>query len=166
MVFLDTCIWIELCGVKSPSKQNEIKQAHLASSLLMSLMKRKETIVTCNEQLLEIISAVQKIKLKEYNRNAKENGNSGCGNLKEFRCKVEAFSDTKKLCKNVIEDVKHFADIHNCTYSVDEILKQIDLADINDTIYYDYCRNKNIEFYTFDADIEKLGTLEIAHVLK
>lgn len=165
MVFLDTCIWIELCGVKSPVKPNEIRQANIASALLQRLMASKEKIVTCNEQLLEIISAVEKIKLKEYNRLAKKTGASGCGDLKSFR-NTGDFWSAKQLCSTVIADVKHFADIHKCTYSVDEILSRIDLADINDCIYYDYCKENNIEFYTFDMDIEKLGSLGTVHVLK
>jgi len=56
----------------------------MASTLLQRLMSDKETIVTCNEQLLEIISAVEKIKLKEYNRIAKSNRKRGCGDLKSL----------------------------------------------------------------------------------
>lgn len=66
----------------------------------------------------------------------------------------------------MIEDVKHFADIHKCAYSVEEILARIDLADINDCIYFDYCKNNDIEFYSFDMDIEKLGNLGVVHILK
>lgn len=165
MVFLDTCIWIELCGVKTPTKPNEIRQSQLASTLLQRLMQQNERIVTCNEQLLEIISAVEKIKLKEYNRNAKGNGLSGCGDLKAFRSKAE-FANAKQLCNTVVSDVKHFADVHNCEYSVDEILKRIDLADINDCIYYDYCKENEIEFYSFDMDIDKLGRLGRVHILR
>ena len=50
-----------------------IRQANIASTLLQKLMNEDKTIVTCNEQLLEIISAVEKIKMKEYNRLAKAN---------------------------------------------------------------------------------------------
>lgn len=166
MVFLDTCIWIELCGVKSPATPNEIKQANLASSLLQMLLTNNEIIVTCNEQLLEIISAVEKIKLKEYNRNTKNSGGIGCGSIKEFRSRTSDFQNAKLLCQTVVEDVKHFAEIHNCAYSVDEILNKIDLADINDCIYYDYCKQSEIEFYTFDGDVLNLGTAENVHILK
>ena len=105
------------------------------------------------------------IKLKEYNRVAKGNGQPGCGDLKSFRSKVE-FSNAKQLCNAVVSDVKHFADVHDCAYSVDEILSKIDLADINDCIYYDYCKNKGIEFYSFDMDISKLGQLGTVHILR
>lgn len=165
MVFLDTNIWIELCGVKSPVTEAEKRQAQIAGTLLANLMNNSETIVTCNEQLLEIISAVEKIKMREYNRLAKHTGRKKCGNLKQYRALTE-FEDAKKLCDIVISDVKHFADIHSCTYSVDEILARINLADINDCIYYDYCKSNNIEFYSFDMDIDKLGKLGTVHVLK
>lgn len=67
MVFLDTCIWIELCSVRTPVKPNEIRQANEAGRLLTNLLNTKEEIVTFNEQLLEIVSAVQKVKMREYN---------------------------------------------------------------------------------------------------
>lgn len=165
MVFLDTCIWIELCGVKSPIEPHEIRQASMASTLLNRLMSENAKIITCKEQLVEIVSAVEKIKLKEYNRIAKSNGKKGCGNIKDFRSRVE-FSTAKQLCNTVIEDVKHFADINNLSYSIDDILEKIDLADINDCIYYDYCKANNIEFYSFDMDIEKLGKLGTVHIIQ
>lgn len=165
MVFLDTCIWIELCGVKTPIKENEIKQARIASTLLQKLLNNHEKIVTCNEQLLEIISAIEKIKLKEHNRIVKSNGGSGCDGIKQFRNRKE-FMDAKHLCVSVIEDVKRFAEVHKCKYSVDEILQRIDIADINDCIYYDYCKENHIEFYSFDMDISKLGRLGTVHILK
>lgn len=164
MVFLDTCIWIELCGVKSPATPKEIKQAKIASTLLRKLMTGKEKIVTCDEQLIEIISAVEKIKMKEFNRNAKKAGTKGCGALKEFRNKEE-FSSAKQLCVTVVNDVKHFAEMQECNYSVDAILSKIDLADINDCMYYNYCKENDIELYTFDGDIINLGALGKVHVL-
>lgn len=165
MVFLDTCIWIELCGVKTPTKEHEKRQAQLASDLLHKLLFQREKIVTCNEQLVEIISAVEKIKLKEYNRNARNNGLAGSGDLKDFRSKTE-FLDAKRLCESIVTDVRHFAEVKNCNYSVDDILSRIDLADINDCIYYDYCKDNGIEFYSFDMDISKLGQLKIVHILR
>lgn len=118
MVFFDTNIWIELCGVKTPTKPNEIRQATLASELLRRIMNCNETIVTCNEQLLEIISAVQKIKMKECGKAYKECGKPGIGSLKEFRNTPE-YADAKQLCSEVVEDVKHFAEMRDCMYSVD-----------------------------------------------
>ena len=45
MVFLDTCIWIELCGVKAPVTPNEIRQTQLASTLLQKLMQQNLFVV-------------------------------------------------------------------------------------------------------------------------
>ena len=39
MTFLDTCIWIELLGVHTPTKQNEILQARAASNLLNTILE-------------------------------------------------------------------------------------------------------------------------------
>lgn len=166
MVFFDTCIWIELCGVKSPTSGHEIRQATAASLLLKNVIDKGKTIITCDEELLEIILAVQKIKLKEYNRNAKQSGESGCGNIKEYRTKTE-FLSTQELCKTVIEDVLHFSDHHSTPwdYSVADILNKIHLADINDCIYYNYCQQNSIDFYTFDNDINNLGTAPYIHVI-
>lgn len=164
MVFLDTCIWIELCGVKSPVTEREKRQAILASTLLQNIMQRSEQIVTCDEQLIEIISAVEKIKMNEYNRITKKNKGKACGNIKEYRSKTE-FLTTKELCDSVIKDVRHFACINKCGYSVDDILKRIDIADINDCIYYDYCKKNDIEFYSFDKDIINLGETGKVHII-
>ena len=164
MIFFDTCIWIELCGVKAPVTQIEKRQASLASALLQRTMQSSEKIVTCNEQLLEIISTVQKIKMKECAKSLKAQGKKGCGNVKEYR-QHQDFLQAKQLCDTVVNDVKHFADIYACSYSVDEILKRIDLADINDCIYYDYCKENGIEFYTFDKDIVNLGATGRVHVI-
>lgn len=164
MVFFDTCIWIELCGVKSPVTEKQKRQAILSSALLQKTMQSSEKIVTCKEQLVEIISAVQKIKMDECRKTLKDEGKPGLANIKEFRKKDE-FVLAKQLCDTVLKDVKHFADIYECAYSVDEILARIDLADINDCIYYDYCKENNIDFYTFDKDIINLGTTGIVHVI-
>ena len=166
MVFFDTCIWIELCSVKSPSTANEIRQAKEASALLKDCMDKGEKIITCDEQLLEIISSVQKIRMKEFNRNAKANGSTGCGNVKEYRLQND-FKFTQNLCKSVIQDVMHFSEesAGPCGYSIDDVLAQIHLADINDCIYFEYCQKNNIEFYTFDKDITNLGANIHIHVI-
>ncbi len=166
MIFFDTCIWIELCSVKSPSTANEIRQTTEASALLKKCIEKGEKTVTCDEQLLEIISSVQKIRMREFNRNAKANGNAGCGSVKEYR-RQKDFELTQALCKSVIQDVIHFSGESSgtCGYSIEEILAQIHLADINDCIYFEYCQKNDIEFYTFDKDITNLGTSSHIHVI-
>ena len=165
MVFFDTCIWIELFGVRTPVTQSEQRRATLASALLQQMINNSEKIVTCKEQLIEIISAIQKIKLKECSKSRKANNQSGVGDLKEFRS-VPEYVQTKQLCITVVNDVKHFAKVENCSYSVDEILKRIDLADINDCIYYDYCKDNQIDFYTLDGDFSNLGNYGKVHIIR
>lgn len=157
MVFLDTCIWIELCGVKSPSSDQDALQAQKASNLMKDILNKDEKIISCKEQLIEIALVIQKIKLKEYNRLAKSSGNKGCSDIKSFRGKSVEFQITKALCLNVIEDVNHFADLENYDYTIGMLLKSIDVADINDCIYFNLCKDKGAKLYTFDKDFINWG---------
>lgn len=166
MVFFDTCIWIELCSVRTPITQNEKRQAMAASNLLSNIRKSNEKIVTCKEQLIEIISAIQKVKMREYNKFVKTQTTlSGVGDLKEFR-QVSEYSNVQNLCRQVCTDVKHFCDIHNLgEVSLDEVLNRIHLADINDCIYYDYCIDNGIKMYTFDNDFKNIDVDNIVCVI-
>lgn len=163
MIFLDTCVWIELLGVQAPQKSHEIRRAQAASALLHKALEEKEIIITCKEQMLELISAIEKVTMRTVNKMRKENQQPGVGNLKEFRM-LQEFQQTKELCKSVIDDVRHFAKINDIgEYDVDSILQRLELADINDCLYFDYCIDKNIRFYTFDSDMVKLGDAELLH---
>lgn len=163
MIFLDTCIWIELLGVRTPIKTYEIKQATAASKLLEKIIQSNEHIITCKEQLIELVSAIEKVTMRTVNRGRKDKHLPGVGNLKEFR-KLSEFLITKNLCKTVIDDVRHFAQIHNIgDYDIDNIVNRLDLADINDCLYFDYCIKENVDFYTFDTDIRVLGESEKLH---
>lgn len=163
MIFLDTCIWIELLGVRTPTKTHEIRQAQAASNLLNTILATNEQIVTCEEQLLEIINAIQKVTMRTVNRERKQNHLSGVNNLKQFR-ELEEFNATKELCKSVIEDVKHFTTINEIGYyDIDSILNRLEVADINDCLYYDYCTANNVKFYTFDSDLRGLGESQILY---
>ena len=163
MIFLDTCVWIELLGVRTPIKSHEIRQATAASQLLECILGNKEKIVTCEEQLIELVSAIEKVTMRTVSRERKDKNLPGVGNLKEFR-KLSEFQNTKRLCEAVVDDVKHFAKIHNIgSYDIDYIIKSLDLADINDCLYYEYCKKENINFYTFDSDVEKLGKSDYLH---
>lgn len=163
MIFLDTCIWIELLGVHTPIKEHEIRQAQAASNLLNTILETNEQIVTCEEQLLEIINAIQKVTMRTVNRERKQNQLPGVNNLKQFR-QLEEFNATKELCKSVIEDVKHFAMINEIGYyDIDSILNRLEVADINDCLYYDYCTVNNVKFYTFDSDLKCLGESPILY---
>lgn len=163
MIFLDTCVWFELLGVRTPVKVHEIQQATAASELLVRILGEKETIITCKEQLVELVSAIEKVTMKTASRERKEHNLPGIGNLKEFRG-LNEFQDTKRLCETVIGDVKHFANIHNIgDYDMDQVIQRLDLADINDCLYYDYCIRENVDFYTFDSDVKNLGDNEHLH---
>lgn len=163
MTFLDTCIWIELLGVHTPTKQNEILQARAASNLLNTILEEDEQIITCEEQLLEIINAIQKVTMRTVNRERKQQQLSGVSNLKEFR-QLQEFDATKELCKSVIEDVKHFAKINEIgCYDINSILNRLEIADINDYLYYDYCTANNVKLYTFDSDLRHLGEAQILY---
>ena len=39
MIFMDTCIWIEILGVHSPQESHEIRQAQAASNLLETVLE-------------------------------------------------------------------------------------------------------------------------------
>jgi predicted nucleic acid-binding protein len=165
MIFLDTCIWFELLGVRTPQKGHEERQAAKASALLDSLIEEHKTIVTCKEQMIELISTIEKTTMKSVSKERKANGLSGVGNLKEFR-QCSEFSNTKELCETVIEDLTHFACLHDIgNYDMQTILNQLELADINDCLYYDYCRKNNIQLYSFDSDMSALGEYEGLHVM-
>lgn len=153
MIFFDTCVWIELFGVKTPRKDREKRRAMATSAVFQAILQSDEQIVTCKEQLLEIISAIQKVKMKQYNREQKAKGLTGVGDLKAFRA-TNSFADTKELCEMVISDVLFFAQNEADTqYNIENILARINIADINDCIYYDYCKSNNIKLYTLDHDL-------------
>lgn len=163
MIFLDTCVWIELLGVRTPVKPHEIRQATAASKLLNELLGQEETIVTCKEQLIELITAIEKVTMRSASRIRKDNNLPGINNLKEFRI-LEEFQGTKELCETVLDDLRHFAVVNDIgEYNIDSILQRLDLADINDCLYYDYCTREEIDFYTFDADLSVLGNCSILH---
>lgn len=163
MIFLDTCVWIELLSVRTPEKTHEKRQAAAASKLLEEILRRQEKIVTCKEQMLELISAIEKVTLKSVNRTRRDENLPGIGNLKEFR-KQKEFQNTKRLCKSVIDDLQHFANVCNIeNYNINCILERLELADINDCLYYDYCVNKGIKLYTFDSDLTALGNNQLLY---
>lgn len=164
MIFLDTCVWIELLGVRTPKKEHEIRQARVATELLENIVSCNETIVTCKEQMIELVTAIEKVTMRTVNSERKANQLSGIGSLKEFRT-LEEFQNTKMLCEIVINDIKYFAQVSDIgNYCIEDILKRLDLADINDCLYYDYCIKERIDFYTFDSDLEKLGDDDCLHI--
>lgn len=156
MVFLDTCVWIELMAVSTPKEQSEIERAQRVTTMFSKFQSEGEEIVTCSEQLMEIISAVQKVKQKEYNRNQRKKTASGVGNIKEFR-KTTEFINVQNLCKSIIRDVLVFSKIdENAEYDINTVLEQMSDIDLNDSIYYQLCLKKGIKLYTIDNDFNNI----------
>lgn len=166
MIFFDTCVWIELFGVRTPEKEHEKQRAIATSDLFQEVLQGEEQLVTCKEQLSEIISAIQKVKMRQYNREQKAKGLTAVGNLKAFRL-TDSFKNTKELCEMVISDVLFFADNQeNVQYNIEDILARINIADINDCIYYDYCKNNDVKLYTLDSDLLKIDTHNIVKYIE
>ena len=161
MVFFDTCIWLELCCATNPTGATQIAQAQKAAQLLSDIQSNGDQIVTCREQLLELINAVQKVKMREYNKTSA----TKVGKMKEYR-QTGDFANTQLLCKQVVSDVCSMADETLLSKTgLEEILNSIHLVDINDFLYYQYCVNKGIDFYTFDKDFLNLATASQIHVI-
>ena len=139
--------------ITSSNKKYENIQIQKASAFLES---NTEKIITCREQLIELINAILKVKRKEYNRTLKESGLkniTGVGSLKEFRQRKE-FSDAIALCKMVYSDISHFADVEdNFSYNVEDIIDHLGDSDINDYMYLKYCQDQGIKLYTFDKEL-------------
>lgn len=163
--FLDTNIWIELLALRTPQEEHEKRQSAQASGLLKSLLSDNRQICSCYEQLIEIINSIQKVKRKAFNRKLKEAGQRGVGSIKEYRAYPE-FSATAAVCKMAIEDIKHMAEIENhADVSIEQILENLHLIDINDYIYYNYCKENNLELYTFDKELKELDELDVVTLL-
>lgn len=153
MIFLDTNIWISLLALGNPEKEHEKLQMCKASQFIKD---NKETIITCKEQQIELINAIQKAKKNQFNKKLKSEGKKGIGSVKEFR-QYDEFKDTVSICNNAYEDMCRMADIDNeFTYNVADIIKSLKDSDINDSMYVQYCINKNISFYTFDKELFSL----------
>lgn len=161
MVFFDTCIWIELCCTTVPQNASQKVQAQKASQLLTDVLQKNEQIVTCNEQLLEIISAIQKVKMRAYNKSNKP----GVGQLKEYRATPD-FVSAQKLCTQAVADVTQLSIKYELQpYKISDVLAQLHLIDMNDYLYYQHCVAKKIDFYTFDGDFANLGAVPQVHIL-
>lgn len=165
MTFFDTCIWIELLAANAPETEKDRRQATYASDLLNQTLENKEIVVTCAEQILEIFSAVQKYKMKEYNRTCKATQAHGVGNLKEFR-QTQMFGDVQKVCRQVYEDINRLSQYKKVDLcEIEKIIENIHLVDINDYLYYEFCNSNEIDFYTFDKDFTNLPLNPKIHIM-
>lgn len=165
MIFFDTCLWIELCCTTTPTTPEQQRRTQKASEIISEAKRNAEEIVTCKEQLIEIISAIQKIKMKEYNRCCRESSSPKVGQLKDYRS-TEHFSSAQLLCKAAINDIYTMASEKDIgAYDINNILSNIHLIDINDYLYYQYCIKESIDFYTFDQDFSNLASSPKIHIL-
>lgn len=164
MTFLDTCVWLEVCATALPSSPADTSRVQIASALLARLQASGEIIITCEEQLVEIIQAVQKSKLREFNR-LRRDGQHGVGNLKTFR-RMPEFQNAKELCEQVVSDVETLSQLKPLSdYPIHNIISNLHLVDINDYLYYQYCVTNGVDFYTFDGDFEGLASNKHIHIL-
>ena len=166
MVFLDTNIWVELLAAATPEKDYQKHQAVSASNLLKELKETAQDIVTCKEQIIEMFQAIMKVQLKTFNRACKERGKQGIGSVKEFR-KSKEFQNAIVVCNQAYDSICDLAKIDNeFTYDVKSVLSKIDKADLNDVMYYQYCKQNGIPLYTFDKDMLNLDDSMNYHVVE
>lgn len=65
-----------------------------------------------------------------------------------------------------IEDIKHMADVEqHADVPIEQILENLHLIDINDYIYYNYCKKNNLEMYTFDKELKELDKFTVVTLL-
>lgn len=167
-VFLDTCVWIELLAVSTPVQPYQIAQASLASNLMKQLTISNTKIVTCEHQLLELINAILKAKKNEFNRMTKTNPNfKGVSSPKELRTKYpNEFKAGVDVCKMAIDSIKKLTvKVGDADVCIDNILNNLEYVDINDFIYYDYCKKNSIQLYTFDLELKRVDDSNIVVLL-
>lgn len=160
-VFLDTCIWMELCVLSNPQNSNEISQSSKATQLLGNLIANGVEIVSLNYQIIELMQVIMKTKMKECNKDLKANNISGVGNIKEFRnnpiCQ-NYLHQAVLVCESTYEDIKRMSStIDEYSIDVKKIIEFIEKLDVNDCIYNEYCKENEIDLYTFDNDFINLN---------
>lgn len=163
MNFLDTCIWLELCAISNPTDQKGLNRLTKVSNLYAKLLRNKADIVTMKIQLIEVINAILKAKMKEYNKKQKAIGEKGVGQLKDYR-KTNDYESALILCRSTVLDITKKArivEINNDDIDVDQVIDDLLLVDINDSIYCSYCNKNNISIYTIDSDYLNLSYTNI-----
>lgn len=159
-VFLDTCIWMELCVLSNPQDSHDVRQSSKATQLLSDLLANKTEIVSLKYQIVELIQVILKAKMKECNKNLKANNMVGIGNIKDFRNNPVSQSYLQQVlsvCQSTYEDINRISSIID-EYSINvlEMISSLEKLDVNDCIYFEYCKENNIDFYTFDSDFASL----------
>ena len=89
----------------------------------------------------------------------------GISSVKEMRTDSRCqkyVNEMKEICEMFLRDINNFAtDIDDFDCNIDSLIEFIDKVDVNDYIYYQYCKQNNITLYTFDSDFKKLDDEKI-----
>lgn len=161
-VFLDTCIWMELCVLSNPQDFHDVIQNRKASQLLSDLLldKDKTEIISLKYQIIELIQVILKSKMKECNKSLKAMGLPGIENIKDFRNNPRSriyLQQALSVCQSTYEDILRMSSvIDEYAVNIPEMISFLDELDVNDSIYYEYCKKNNVDFYTFDKDFLNL----------
>lgn len=155
--FFDTCIWIELYALSTSGSTNK-KRFKVISELYNNILNSKEEIVSCLQQIYELIQTIIKKKMDQYNK-SRPKGNKGVGNFREYR-KTEDYKLTLKLVKMIItellkENKVTLIEFRNKEFfdkTFDELFIHLESIDLNDYLYYKICQTENIKLYTIDKD--------------
>ena len=161
-VFLDTCIWMELCVLSNPQNSQEIAQSAKATQLLSNIIAQKTEIISLDFQIIELMQVIMKTKMKECNKYLKTNNLTGVNNIKEFRNSPNCqnyLNQAMLVCESTYNDIKRISSaIDEYSIDVKSIISSLENLDVNDCIYYEYCKENKIDLYTFDNDFTKLDS--------
>lgn len=159
-VFLDTCIWMELCVLSNPQDSHEILQNRAATELLGKLLAEKTKIVSLDYQLIELMQVIMKTKMKECNRYLKANKLPGLSDIKDFRENNNAseyLNQALMVCRSAVNDIKEItSEIDSYNINDNDIINELNKLDVMDSAYYHYCKDNNVILYTFDKDFDSL----------
>lgn len=144
---------MEALALSNPKDERAKDKAARATNFLKS---NTDEIVTCKEQIIEFINAIQKAKRIEFSKNHKKLTGKGVEGIKDFR-KFEEFNTVIVVCKTACADMLHMAKLDNeFKYDIDKIIDSLRDADINDVMYFNYCLDKGIKLYTLDHELASM----------
>lgn len=153
MIFVDTNIWMEAIAFNNPDNDSDKEKVIKATNFLRDNAGK---IITCKEQMIEFINAIQKAKRKEFSKQHKKATGVGIKDIKDFR-RYSEYEDVVRLCKSCCNDMLEMAYLdENFSYNVDEIIASLKDADINDIMYFNYCLNKGFKLYTLDHELASM----------
>lgn len=153
---------MELCVLSNPQDFHDVIQNRKASQLLSDLLldKDKTEIISLKYQIIELIQVILKSKMKECNKSLKAMGLPGIENIKDFRNNPRSriyLQQALSVCQSTYEDILRMSSvIDEYAVNIPEMISFLDELDVNDSIYYEYCKKNNVDFYTFDKDFLNL----------